>query len=151
MQFFWPRLIPFYIQKKGPHAHLERCISFNIQLSLLKFCTKLVETLFLMTIYLPKFENIFSAPNLHSKKKCDYFWTWVYIRYVDDIFAVFSSHTDFSKFLNILNRQHPNIRFTYEGNCDTLPFLDTEIKIDGPTFKSEVYRKKNKHQYYVEL
>ena len=66
----------------------------------------------------------------------------MYIRYVDDIFAVFSSHTDFSKFLNILNRQHPNIRFTYEGNCDTLPFLDTEIKIDGPTFKSEVYRKK---------
>ena len=69
MQFFWPRLIPFYIQKKGPHAHLERCISFNIQLSLLKFCTKLVETLFLKTIYLSKFENIFFRAEFAFEKK----------------------------------------------------------------------------------
>ena len=91
----------------------------------------------------PTLANFFMA-NIESKifesPSCDH--PRFYVRYVDDIFAVFSFDTDFSRFLNILNKQHPNISFTYEGNCDSLPFLDTEIKIDGQTFRSEVYRKK---------
>lgn len=64
----------------------------------------------------------------------------LYLRYVDDIFAIFDN--DFNDFFNLLNEQHPNIKFTYEGGSGTLPFLDTNIEISAPTFISTVFRKK---------
>ena len=66
----------------------------------------------------------------------------LYVRYVDDVFAVFDSKTPFNNFLEHLNGQHPNIKFTVEEGVDSLPFLDTEIKINGDTFESWTYRKK---------
>ena len=37
-----------------------------------------------------------------------------YKRYVDDIFCLFICETDAERFLNIINWQHPNIKFTIE-------------------------------------
>ena len=65
----------------------------------------------------------------------------LYLRYVDDIFVVFPSETDFMKFLNILNSQHKNLQFTYELGNSTLAFLDTNISIVNADFESWVYRK----------
>ena len=36
----------------------------------------------------------------------------VYLKYVDDILAVFDKEQDSLDFLNILNKKHPNIKFT---------------------------------------
>ena len=66
----------------------------------------------------------------------------LYVRYVDDVFAVFDSTMPFNNFLEHLNSQHPNIKFTVEEGIGSLPFLDTEIKINGDTFESWTYRKK---------
>ena len=66
----------------------------------------------------------------------------MYIRYVDDIFAVFDKNTPFKPFFDHINSQHSNIKFTVEkstNNC--LPFLNTEIKLLGDSFESCVYRK----------
>ena len=66
----------------------------------------------------------------------------MYIRYVDDIFAVFDNNTPVDSFLEHLNSQHPNIKFTIEEGTTSLPFLDTEIRITGDDFESWTYRKK---------
>ena len=40
------------------------------------------------------------------------FYPSFYVRYVDDVFAIFNSSTEVQLFLNVLNNQHPNLGFT---------------------------------------
>ena len=48
---------------------------------------------------------------------------------MDDIFCLFNDENDASLFLDYLNKQHPNIKFTTESeNNGTLPFLDVNIR-----------------------
>ena len=53
----------------------------------------------------------------------------LYVRYIDDVFAVFDDVDACSSFLNIRNSQHDNIKFTIEKSTNTLQFLDVDIKI----------------------
>ena len=65
-----------------------------------------------------------------------------YRRYVDDIFAVFDSCDEATKFLDYINSKHPNIKFTMEievSNC--LSFLDVLVTNCEKTSTS-VFRKK---------
>ena len=65
----------------------------------------------------------------------------LYLRYIDDIFALLradQSHEDFFHFINAL---HPNLEFTVEIATSSLPFLDVEVKI-GESVELCVYRKK---------
>ena len=48
---------------------------------------------------------------------------------VDDIFAVFKTNESCSKFLDILNSQHKNIKFTVEYGSELMCFLDVQIKV----------------------
>ena len=59
------------------------------------------------------------------------FFPKVYYQYVDDIFAVFDSKKDCSKFFDLLNKQHKNLNFTMEKslNANSLPFLDVHIEL----------------------
>jgi len=50
-------------------------------------------------------ENLFSDKHLDTKPE-------IYLRYIDDVLAVFKDQDSCSKFYKILNLQHPNIRFT---------------------------------------
>ena len=47
----------------------------------------------------------------------------LYSRYVDDIFAVFDNPDHCTKFLDLLNSQHNDIKFTVEFPSDTYHFL----------------------------
>ena len=52
----------------------------------------------------------------------------LYRRYVDDIFILSKSPEHHQQFLDYMDRQHPNIRFTGEDErLNKLPFLDIEI------------------------
>ena len=42
------------------------------------------------------------------------FYPSFYVRYVDDVFAIFNSSTEVQLFLNVLKNQHLNRRFTCE-------------------------------------
>ena len=64
-----------------------------------------------------------------------------YVRYVDDVFAVFNCDTDRDQFFDLLNKQHSNLRFTVELADGTLPFLDVEIDVQGDNVSTWVYRK----------
>ena len=51
-----------------------------------------------------------------------------YLRYVDDILAVFDDEQDSLNFLNFLNNRHPNINFTIEIQINhSNAFLDVFI------------------------
>ena len=53
----------------------------------------------------------------------------LFLRYVNDVFAVFNDNNSCLKFLNVLNSQNKNIKFTVEHASDTISILDVEIKL----------------------
>ena len=53
----------------------------------------------------------------------------LYLRYGDDIFVVFETNESCLKFLDILNSQHKNIKFTVEYGSQLMGFLDVQIKV----------------------
>ena len=66
----------------------------------------------------------------------------LYLRYVDDIFAIFRQGIDINAFLTKINKAYPSIKFTVEEATETLPFLDVEIKLKEDSYDSWVWRKK---------
>ena len=66
-----------------------------------------------------------------------------YKRYVDDIFCLFNEFEDSQHFLNFINSQHPNIKFTVELAINgILPFLDVSVDISkGDKPQTTVFRK----------
>ena len=53
----------------------------------------------------------------------------LYLRYVVNNFAVFETDESCLKFLDILNSQHKNIKFTVKYGAELMCFLDVQIKI----------------------
>ena len=53
----------------------------------------------------------------------------LYLRYVGDILAVFETNESCLKFLDILNSQHKNIKFTVGYGSELMCFLDVQIKV----------------------
>ena len=67
----------------------------------------------------------------------------VYKRYVDDTFLLFKNETQINNFLNYLNNQHSNIKFTFVLQQDTtLPFSDLKIQKTNTDFVllTSIYR-----------
>lgn len=65
----------------------------------------------------------------------------LYLRYIDDVYAVFDNQISSSKFLNVLNSMHKNIKFTIEKATDKLSFLDVQINFNEKGHTTTVYRK----------
>ena len=78
----------------------------------------------------PTLANFFLA-NLENKllNKANGFYSKIYLRYVDDIFAIFDDNLSITKFLNLLNKQRSNMQFTMEKSMQALPFLDVHVQI----------------------
>ena len=56
----------------------------------------------------------------------------IYLRYVDDIFCIFdSTKNSHQGFLDYLNRQHSNLKFTCEVGPRSLPFLDVNVQTNN--------------------
>ena len=67
----------------------------------------------------------------------------LYLRYIDDVYAVFDCDDGCLKFLEVLNSQHKDIRFTVEKatTFSTLNFLDVQIKLLDNGYETCVWRK----------
>ena len=67
----------------------------------------------------------------------------LYLRYVDDILAVFDKEQDSLNFLNFLNKRHPNIKFTIEKQVNhSIAFLDVFIPgINNQNLTLQTYHK----------
>ena len=90
----------------------------------------------------PTLANFFMA-NLETKliNKLQTSKPKLYLRYVNDIFAIFDNQEACSSFFRQLNAQHPDIKFTVEQSTTTLSFLDVEIKVTDNKFDTWVWRK----------
>ena len=64
-----------------------------------------------------------------------------YIRYVDDVFCVFRKSADYKVFFDKLNSLHTNLKFTCEFGGNSMPFLDTRVKLGPAEVDSTVFRK----------
>jgi len=91
----------------------------------------------------PSFANAFLA-HLENNKFTDFnsaIKPKLFLRYVDDCFALFNCFDDALLFLNYLNTVHPSINFTIERGDLCMPFLDVKINIFNRTFVTSVFRK----------
>ena len=92
----------------------------------------------------PILANIFMCH--HEETWLDHYHTSfkpkTYLRYVDDIFVLFTDASHVEEFHNYLNEQHNNIKFTVEQEEDNeLPFLDVHIIREDTGFTTGIYRK----------
>ena len=89
----------------------------------------------------PALANIF-AGYYENKPFASNSKTFVYQRYVDDIFAIFTTEAQCDQFFAVLNSLHPSHRFTAEKEENgVLPFLDVKIEKSTNEFLTSVYRK----------
>lgn len=66
----------------------------------------------------------------------------LYKRYIDDTFVLFNNSNDAGLFLNYLNSQHQNIKFTSELETNSsINFLDIKISKENNKFNTSIYRK----------
>ena len=65
----------------------------------------------------------------------------LYLRYVDDIVCVINNETFSDKYLDLLNKQHKNIKLIAEHGSETLPFLDVEVITTEFGIETRIYRK----------
>ena len=66
----------------------------------------------------------------------------LYLRYIDDIFALFDEYQSYCNFFKRINMLHSNLEFTVETATDTLPFLDVSVKLQDDSVDLCIYRKK---------
>ena len=65
----------------------------------------------------------------------------IYFRYVDDTFVIIEQESDVDDFLVTLNRLHPALKFTFEGEHDgKLLFQDVLVEKTELVFNTSVYR-----------
>jgi len=78
--------------------------------------------------------------NDSADKNCTHFPN-LFLRYVDDCFALFNNFESADLFLKCLNGLHPSIQFTIERGNKCMPFLDVNVEICSNSFVTSVFRK----------
>ncbi|XP_064098125.1 uncharacterized protein LOC135209357 [Macrobrachium nipponense] len=92
----------------------------------------------------PTFANIFmNSLEEHIMDTCPLsFLPLFYKRYVDDTFVLFKQDFNADSFLDFVNTQHPNIKFTLEKESNSkLPFLGVLVSKNSVGFHTGIYRK----------
>ena len=70
--------------------------------------------------------------------------------HVDDTFAIMPNVASVSSFLDVLNAQHPALKFTMEtATNDTLPFLGMNMIKNGTKLETSVYKKPTNTSSYI--
>ena len=76
---------------------------------------------------------------LNTFRECEMI---LYRRYVDDIICLFNCQSDADNFFEFSNRQHPNMKFTFEKQVNKqISFLDVLITNKVDQFCTSVFRK----------
>ena len=65
----------------------------------------------------------------------------LYLRYIDDVFAIFDKSQSYTPFFDFINALHRNLEFTVEVATNSLPFLDVNVRLGTDGVKLTVYRK----------
>lgn len=90
-----------------------------------------------------------SSFEINAKRSMKYF-PRIWVRYVDDIFAVFDKNENLDTFCDTINGFHPTIKFTKEIEKDCkLPFLDVNVFRGKNALSFSVYRKPTHTDRYI--
>ena len=73
----------------------------------------------------------------------------LYRRYVDDIICLFISKSNADKFCEFLNKQNPNIKFTFEKQNNQISFWDILIKSYGENLSTTIFGEKKLFAYLL--
>lgn len=74
----------------------------------------------------------------------------IWLRYVDDIFAIIPKENNTTQIFNFINNIHPKIKFTIETPIDNkIPFLDILITWTTHTHYTHIYRKPTSNPAYI--
>ena len=65
----------------------------------------------------------------------------MYVRYMDDILAVFDNNNACMSFLEVLNNQHENILYTIKKSENILQFLNVVVRINDKGVDTWIWRK----------
>ena len=75
-----------------------------------------------MQIYLePLEEKAFADKSIWLPK--------LYVRYIEDVFAIFDNVNDYNKFLKVLNQHQNSIKFSVEKATNSLHYFELELEI----------------------
>ena len=99
---------------------------------------------FIFGLFMSRFET-------EIKEEFEYF-PRIWLRYVDDIFAVFDTKVaNIDQFVSKLNSRFPSVKFTYEmENNEQLPFLDSlVIRNRENKLEIDIYRKDTSTLRYI--
>ena len=101
------------------------------------------------TKFAPPYACIFIDHIETEFSKTQYIKTWFWKRFIDGIFFIWTeSEESLEKLLEILNKLHPNLKFTYEKSKEKINFLDVVIKIKKGKIITDLYCKPtDDHQY----
>ena len=71
------------------------------------------------------------------------------VRYIDNIFLFWTHGGDkFETFLKNPNQLHPNIKFTRKSSKESIPFLESSIKLSQGKRETDLHIKPtDRHQY----
>ena len=74
----------------------------------------------------------------------------VWSRYIDDGFFIWKyGEEKLEEFLKDFNNYHPNIKFTFEFNKESIPFLDLQVSLSRRQLTTDLLIKStDKHQYF---
>ena len=74
---------------------------------------------------------------------------YLFWRYIDDIFFIWKhDEKKLKKFINLLNKKHPTIKFTAEWSKTQINFLDVTISLENEKIKIDLHVKPtDTHQY----
>ena len=78
----------------------------------------------------------------------------LYLRYIDDTYALFNNKKDCFEFLDILNSQHNYTKFKIEQSTkanNLIFFLDVQVKLLNDDYETNVWRKSTNTVYCLIL
>ena len=138
--------------KKVSAEDIGKMADFVLENSLLEFDSKFYKQISgtaIGTKFAPPYACIFMDHMETKFLKTQDIKPWFSKRFINDIFFIWTeSEESLEKFLEDLNKFHPNIKFTYVKSKEKINFVDVVIKIKEGRFIPDLYCKPTgSHQY----
>ena len=92
----------------------------------------------------PSYVNLFMGKLEREAHKNAPFKPYVWWRFIDDIFMVWTGEDNLKTFTHYLNSIHPTIKFTHEHSNSlhqTLPFLDVQVHLNNKQIQTDLHTK----------
>ena len=134
-----------YPNKRVSTEDIGKMADFAFKNNLLEFDSKFYKQISgkaIGTKFAPPYACIFMYHIETEFLKTQDIKPWFWKRFIDDIFFIWTeSEESLEKFLEDLNKFHPDLKFTYEKSKEKVSFLDVVIKIKEGRLITDLYCK----------